>query len=69
MVSAIRCPACQKYQLVESADRGKSIPCLICKKPFSVPAASEESRAGPTENVQPVRLPPMHDRGDVKLEL
>jgi hypothetical protein len=40
MVFATRCPnpLCQKYQLVEGADRGKTIPCLICKKPIKVPA-------------------------------
>jgi hypothetical protein len=69
MVSAIRCPACQKYQLVEEADRGKSIPCLICKKPIAVPSIRVESPGAPAPNIQPIRLPPMHDRDDVRLEL
>lgn len=40
MVIAVRCPAdkCRKYQLVEDADRGKVVPCLICKAPIRVPA-------------------------------
>jgi hypothetical protein len=41
MVFAVRCPAaaCRKYMLVEEADRGKAIACLICKAPIQVPAA------------------------------
>ena len=40
MVFAVRCPnpACRKYMLVEEADRGKVVPCLICKQPIKVPA-------------------------------
>jgi hypothetical protein len=42
MVSAVRCPnpKCQKYMLVEPDDRGKVVPCLICKQPIKVPAPS-----------------------------
>lgn len=39
-VFAVRCPAlaCRKYMLVEATDRGKVVPCLICKTPIKVPA-------------------------------
>jgi hypothetical protein len=60
MLAAIRCPSCQKYQFVEPVDRGKAVPCLICKQPIRIPAAP------PAPSVAAVRLPPMHD---VKLEL
>jgi hypothetical protein len=32
-VFAVQCPnpKCRKYMLVEEHDRGKEIPCLICK--------------------------------------
>lgn len=41
MVIAVRCPEekCRKYQLVEDADRGKVVACLICKAPIRVPAS------------------------------
>ena len=40
MVIAIRCPApkCRKYMLVEEAERGKTVNCLICKLAIPVPA-------------------------------
>ena len=49
MVFAVRCPnpACRKYMLVEEADRGKVVPCLICKQPIRVPA---EVPAAPAPN-------------------
>ena len=39
-VFAVRCPApaCRKFMLVEATDRGKVVPCLICKTPIKVPA-------------------------------
>ena len=39
-VIAIRCPAsaCRKYMLVEGADRGTTVKCLICKVPIPIPA-------------------------------
>lgn len=42
MVLAVRCPSpsCRKYMLVEDTDRGKSVGCLICKTPVTVPVAS-----------------------------
>ena len=45
MVNAVRCPnaACKKYQLVEAADRGKTVACLVCKQPIKVPAAPANS--------------------------
>ncbi|MBY0513518.1 MAG: hypothetical protein K2P78_06360 [Gemmataceae bacterium] len=41
MVFAVRCPnpQCRKFMLVENADRGKVVPCLVCKQPIQVPAA------------------------------
>ncbi len=40
MVVAVRCPAatCRMYMLVEAADRGKVVPCLICRRGVPVPA-------------------------------
>ena len=40
MVIAVRCPGekCRKYQLVEEADRGQVVNCLICKAQIRVPA-------------------------------
>ena len=41
MVVAVRCPAaaCRKYMLVEAAQRGQVVPCLICRRGVLVPAA------------------------------
>lgn len=38
MVFAVQCPEpkCRKYMLVEEYDRGKVVPCLICKSPIRV---------------------------------
>ena len=38
MVFAVQCPEpkCRKFMLVEEADRGKVVPCLICKTPIRV---------------------------------
>ena len=45
-VFAVRCPAekCRKYMLVEATDRGKVVPCLICKTPIKVPAAGTPAK-------------------------
>ena len=39
-VFAVRCPAptCRKYMLVEDADRGTVVNCLICKAAIQIPA-------------------------------
>jgi hypothetical protein len=38
MVFAVQCPEpkCRKFMLVEEQDRGKVVPCLICKTPIRV---------------------------------
>ena len=56
MVFAVRCPSsrCRKFMLVEPADRGTVIPCLVCKQPVKVPAAPGE----PTPAPIPVPAPP-----------
>jgi hypothetical protein len=38
MVFAVQCPEpkCRKFMLVEEHDRGKIVPCLICKTPIRV---------------------------------
>jgi len=38
MVFAVRCPnpTCQKYMLVEDHQKGKVVPCLICKTAIRV---------------------------------
>jgi hypothetical protein len=45
MVFAVQCPDpnCRKYMLVEEHDRGKVIPCLICKTPIQVAATTSSS--------------------------
>jgi len=55
MVIAVRCPEekCRKYQLVEDADRGKVVACLICKAAIRVPAAGAVPKAAPL----PANLP------------
>ncbi len=41
MVIKVQCPAaaCRRYMLVEAADRGKVVPCLLCRAGVPVPAA------------------------------
>ena len=41
MVIQVQCPAaaCRKFMLVEAADRGKVVPCLLCRGGVPVPAA------------------------------
>jgi len=41
-VFAVRCPApaCRKYMLVEAADRGTVVQCLICKSGIQIPAGT-----------------------------
>ena len=43
MVFAVQCPEpkCRKYMLVEEHDRGKVVPCLICKTPIRVGGGDE----------------------------
>lgn len=38
MVFAVQCPdpKCRKFMLVEEQDRGRVVPCLICKTPIRV---------------------------------
>lgn len=54
MVFAVQCPSqqCRKYQLVEERDRGKVVPCLICKTPIKVggappPPTTQVSKTNP----------------------
>jgi len=37
-VFAVQCPRCRKFMLVEDHDRGRTVPCLVCKSPLAVPA-------------------------------
>jgi len=55
MVFAVQCPEpkCRKFMLVEDADRGKVVPCLICKTPIRVGGASPPAAAN-----QPPKVPP-----------
>ena len=52
-VFAVRCPApaCRKYMLVEAADRGTVVPCLICRAGIQIPA-------GPATPATPAPSPP-----------
>ena len=52
-VFAVRCPnpACRKYQLVEAADRGTTVLCLICRMSIDIPSGHPvgvPKPAGPT---------------------
>jgi hypothetical protein len=46
MVFAVQCPEpkCRKFMLVEEDDRGKIVPCLICKTPIRVGTQETESK-------------------------
>jgi hypothetical protein len=48
MVFVVRCPnsTCRKYLLVEAADCGKAVPCLICKAPVQLPATPPAAPPG-----------------------
>lgn len=55
MVFAVQCPEpkCRKFMLVEEHDRGKVVPCLICKTPIRVGGQEPEGRGpGPEVNKQ-----------------
>ena len=58
MVFAVRCPAanCRKYQLVEAADRGRVVNCLICKAAIRVPADVPVSPPPPANPPPPPRV-------------
>ena len=51
MIFAVQCPnpKCRKYMLVEQTDRGRAVPCLICKTPIQVgpPAPKPASKKTP----------------------
>ncbi len=49
MVAAVRCPnaKCRKFMLVEDADQGKVVACLICKQPVKVPLAGGKPAPAP----------------------
>ncbi|MBI1918042.1 MAG: hypothetical protein HYS12_25400 [Planctomycetes bacterium] len=53
-VFAVQCPnpKCRKYMLVEEHDRGKVVPCLLCKTPIRVGGAPVEPRP-PASRVPP----------------
>jgi len=52
MVVKVRCSAaaCRKYQLVEEADRGHSVKCLICQSPIHVPMIGSVGGSNPGSN-------------------
>ena len=57
MVFAVQCPEpnCRKYMLVEEDDRGKVVPCLICKTPIRVGAqdpSGNGDRSGTRDQAQ-----------------
>ena len=56
MVAAVRCPnpKCRKFMLVEDADQGNVVACLICKQGIKVPAAGKSPPVAP-----PVVTPPV----------
>lgn len=56
MVVAVRCPnpGCRKYMLVEDAEQGAVVACLICKRPMRVPPPA----GGPSPEKQANAWPP-----------
>lgn len=58
MVFAVQCPepTCRKFMLVEEEDRGKIVPCLICKTPIRVGGTREEKPATVTHESE-MRIP------------
>jgi hypothetical protein len=42
MVFAVQCPnpKCRKFMLVEQQDRGKNLPCLICRTVIKIASAA-----------------------------
>lgn len=66
MVVAVRCPAatCRMYMLVEAADRGKVVPCLICRRGIPVPGDDVPPPLPPApvvleaESLEPIFDPP-----------
>jgi hypothetical protein len=74
MVAAVRCPnpKCRKFMLVEDADQGKIVPCLICKQSVKVPLAGQHPHAAPPAPVaQPVaeEVLPVAELADVEGDL
>jgi hypothetical protein len=59
MVLAVRCPEekCRKYQLVEDADRGKVVACLICKASIRVTAGAAPASPPPPPTAIPMAKP------------
>ena len=55
MVIQVQCPAaaCRKFMLVEAADRGRVVPCLLCRAGVPVPAADAPARRD-VESLEPV---------------
>jgi hypothetical protein len=49
-VFAVQCPRCKRYMLVEQTDRGKVVPCLLCKAPIRVGGTGLH---GPTGGAKP----------------
>lgn len=49
MVAAVRCPnpKCRKFMLVEDADQGNVVACLICKQSIKVPSAGGKAPSPP----------------------
>ena len=56
MVFAVQCPEpkCRKFMLVEDHDRGKVVPCLICKTPIRVAAGQQTQNQPPPSRSRPV---------------
>jgi hypothetical protein len=54
-VFAVQCPnpKCRKYMLVEDHDRGKVVPCLLCKTPIRVGGGGPAKRPTPPPPTRP----------------
>ncbi|HZT83726.1 MAG TPA: hypothetical protein VFA26_26080 [Gemmataceae bacterium] len=56
MVFAVQCPnvKCRKFMLVEERDRGRVVPCLLCKTPIRV-GGGPVTPPPPTRPVPPAK--------------
>lgn len=63
MVFAVQCPnpKCRKFMLVEDSDRGKVVPCLLCKTAIKV--SGGPATVGDNPLPPPVRRKPRPPEG------
>ena len=72
MVAAVRCPnaKCRKFMLVEDADGGKVVACLICKQSVKVPLAGKKPAPSPAAADSTAYLSPIfEDDGEPQFKM